>query len=145
MFKLQTLEPELWVRRDAHDGRQDLSGVLAVPGVVPHTDEDDVGLVVPGKLMPFSQVDSVYFWRFQTSILSISAKVSSIPDTVRRRHHEPVRDQGAPAVSEEFSVDRVIDMIQDSDIKERPVGKILRQSHYLPSRFLMLTVHGDSP
>ena len=48
--------------------------------------------------------------------LYTSAKVSSIPDTVRRRHHEPVRDQGAPAVSEEFSVGRVIDMIPDSDI-----------------------------
>ena len=55
----------------------------------------------------------------------MNAIFSLIPDTVRSRHHEPVRDQGAPAVSEEFSVDRVIDMIQDSDIKERPVGKIL--------------------
>lgn len=37
------------MRGDANDGDQDLSGVLAIPRVVAHADEDDTGLVVPRK------------------------------------------------------------------------------------------------
>ena len=40
------VQPELWMRCDAHDGNQDLSGVLAMPRVVAHADKDDTGLVV---------------------------------------------------------------------------------------------------
>ena len=42
-------QPEFWMRGDANDGDQDLSGVLAIPRVVAHADEDDTGLVVPRK------------------------------------------------------------------------------------------------
>ena len=45
------------MRCDAHDGDQDLPGVLAMPRVVADADEDDTGLVVSGEDISINLVD----------------------------------------------------------------------------------------
>ena len=44
------IEPKLRVWRDAHDGDQHLTGILAVARVVTHAYEDGPGLVVPWEI-----------------------------------------------------------------------------------------------
>ena len=100
------------MRCDAHDGDQDLPGVLAMPRVVAHADKDDTGLVVSGD-----QFGKYRVMRFVIKICHNNRSFLTIFQVVRTSRSAPPSPRTGPRSGRRRSKWRISWKAKHDDVK----------------------------